>query len=99
MKKQEIINHLAQKNTYQYNLLKTCEELNELSEILLKKVNKFGGPKEPTDDAIIEEIGDVQLRLLVLFEVFDDSKIEERVQYKLKKYKEYIEEGKYTGGI
>lgn len=96
MKKQEIIDHLVSKNTYQYNLLKTCEELNELSEILLKKVNKFGGPKEPTDDAIIEEIGDVQLRLLILFGLFDNDKIDARVAHKLLKYKEYIEEGKYS---
>lgn len=99
MTKLEITQLLATTNGYQYNLLKTAEELTELSEVLLKKVNKMGGPKEPSDQDIIEEIGDVGIRLMILTYLFDQKAIEERINFKLKKYEGWINEGKFTGNI
>ena len=40
MKDKELIKYLVENNDYKYNLLKTAEELNELSTILLQYVNK-----------------------------------------------------------
>ena len=86
-------------NDKDYNLLKAIEELTELQEVLIKKVIKKGGPKEPSNESIIEEIGDVAIRVTILFKVFGQEKCEERMLYKLKKFKSYMDEGKYKGRI
>ena len=99
MTDQETIEKLAGTNSPDYNIIKTCEELAELSEVLLKKLAKRGGPKEPTNDAIIEEIGDVVLRCAILAEVFGEKKVQDRMAYKLDKYREYLEQGLYKGKI
>lgn len=92
-----IIDHLAKTNDPQYNLLKAAEELSELTEALLKRLTK--GERGASDDAIIEEIGDVQIRIGILGRMFGYGKVVERIEGKLKKYKSYVEEGKYDGRI
>lgn len=99
MEYNEVIKHLASSNKYKYNLIKTCEELAELQEVLLKRIVKEGGPKSPPNSSIIEEIGDVQIRLDILKEIFGSDKVTERINQKSKKYISYIEENKYIGTI
>lgn len=92
----EIIKHLALSNKSPYNYLKCVEELTELSEVLMKRSLKEKSDKNPTNDAIIEEIGDVELRLEILKEMMNcHLPVFLRRQFKLKKYKEYIKDGKY----
>jgi len=93
------INKMVETNEYWYNFDKTIEELFELGEVLMKKKLKLGGEKEPTNQAIIEEIGDVQIRLNVLKKLFGEWEVEKRVEDKLSKFEGYYKEGKYIGRI
>jgi len=94
-----IYTHLVNTNEPDYNLTKACEELNELSEVILKRVNKGKTPKSPENKAIIEEIGDVEIRLNILKRIFGLEDCEQRVHDKLTKFEGYIAENKYTGRI
>ncbi len=85
---------LAETNEYNYNILKTIEELNELSLILTQMLTK--GAKHQD---IIDEIGDVKIRIQVLDNLFDKEAIDKRVNHKINKFKGYIEQGKYIGRI
>lgn len=94
------ITHLAQTNKRNYNYLKCVEELTELSEVLMKRVLKGDSDKNPSDKMIIEEIGDVELRVEILKEMLNcDKEVLERKEYKLSKYKQYIENNQYKNGI
>ena len=95
----EMYLHLAKTNSKQYNILKTAEELAELQEVLLKRLTKEGGPKEPTDQSIIEEIGDVKIRLEILSRMLGQTKVKDRIEFKTRQYKIYIKAGKYCGKI
>lgn len=101
MSEEEIINHLAITNKPGYNFDKLSEELAELHEKIIKKKMKEGSSKEPTKDSIIEEIGDVMIRLCVVCKQLEikSEEVKARVEYKLNKYKGYIKEGKYVGRI
>ena len=94
-----VIDELVKTNSYKYNLQKSVEELLELAEILMKKVNKKGGPKEPPDQDVIDEIGDVQIRLEILKEIFGQEAVQARINNKLVQFRNYIEEEKYIGTI
>lgn len=96
MKDKELIKYLVENNDYKYNLLKTAEELNELSTILLQYVNK---DNKIDKQKIIEEIGDSIIRIKVLKKLFSKKKVKERIKFKLDKFRSYIKEGKYKGGI
>ena len=96
MKDKELIKYLVENNDYKYNLLKTAEELQELSLVLTQMALK----EEKVDkQEVIDEIGDVIIRLNVLFHLFSLKKISKRVKFKLDKFRSYIKEGKYKGGI
>lgn len=99
MEYKELINTLVKTNNSNYNLIKACEELTELQEVLLKKIIKSGSPKEPSDKSIIEEIGDVQIRLDILKKLFGEYEVEERIIYKINKFISFIENKKYIGSI
>lgn len=94
-----IIDELVKTNSYKYNLKKSVEELLELAEVLMKKVNKKGGPKEPDNERVIEEIGDVQIRLEVLKEMFGQQAVQERINKKLSQFGGYITNKQYIGTI
>lgn len=94
-----IINELAEKNTWEYNHLKAIEELIELSEVLIKKVTKRGGEKEPTDQSIIDEIGDVIIRIRVLQKLYGKISIQTRYIDKLRKIEGNLKSGKYEGRV
>lgn len=81
---------MIQKNEHSYNILKAAEELQELSLVLIQSLSKGVDEKE-----IIDEIGDVKIRLKVLSKLFPEDKIKERVKYKLNKYLKYISLNKY----
>ena len=94
MKNKELIKYLVENNDYKYNLLKTVEELNELSTILLQYVNK---DNKIDKQKIIEEIGDSIIRIMVLKKLFNKKKINSRIKFKLDKFRSYIKEDKYKG--
>jgi len=96
MTDKELIQYLVDNNDYKYNLLKTAEELNELSTILLQYVNK---DNKIDKQKIIEEIGDSIIRIKVLKKLFNKKKINSRINFKLKKFKSYIKNKKYIGKI
>ncbi len=79
-----IIDILAKKNGYEYNLSKASEELQELSLVLTQKLNK---PYKITDQEIIDEIGDVEIRLAILRKLFNPEKVDKRIAEKLKSFK------------
>ena len=99
MTDEEIVDFMVNKNQEQFNYLKFCEEATELQELLLKKVNKVDKKDIPSNLGIIDEIGDVKVRLLVLEKMFGEDNINERVKYKMEKWKGYIEKGKYQGKL
>ncbi len=47
----------------------------------------------------IEEIGDVKFRVKILEQLYDKDKIKARFEYKVGKCQQYINEGKYIGGV
>jgi NTP pyrophosphatase (non-canonical NTP hydrolase) len=88
---EKVTDLLVKRNDYDYNITKSVEELSELSTILLQKLNK---PNRVDDQKIIDEIGDVYIRLSVLGKMFGTKKVERRITKKLKKYANYIKQGK-----
>ena len=92
----ELSKFLAVKNTVEYNIRKASEELQELSLILTQKLNK---PKKALNNSIIEEIGDVEIRLGVLKELYSKKRIQKRIEFKENKYRKYIRDGKYKNNI
>lgn len=96
MKRKDIINHLIKENDRKYNLLKAAEELQELSLVLTQMALK---EKKVKDQEVIDEIGDVKIRLAVLEGMFSQLKIKRRIRYKLTKFRSYIVLGKYKGHI
>ena len=96
MKNKELIKYLVENNYYKYNLLKTAEELQELSLVLTQMALK----KEKVDkQEVIDEIGDVKIRLKVIQHFFSRKKVKKRIKFKLDKFRSYIKEDKYKGGI
>lgn len=72
----------AAKETREYSILKTVEELNELSTALTQLLTK---PKNPNYKAVNDEMGDVMIRISILVEkkVFDNKAVDERIEEKL----------------
>lgn len=96
MKNSELIKYLADNNDYKYNLLKAAEELQELSLVLTQMTLK----KNKVDEQeVIDEIGDVKIRLKIIEHLFSRKKVKERIKFKLNKFRSYIKEGKYKRGI
>lgn len=93
---QETINKLIETNDPKYNLQKAAEEFQELALVLIQLSLK---PKKVKTQEVIDEIGDCKIRLAILEGIFDPKAIEERVDYKIGKFEEYMKEGKYKGGI
>ena len=96
MNDKELIKYLVENNDYKYNLLKTAEELQELSLVLTQMALK----EEKVDkQEVIDEIGDVIIRLKVIQHLFSRKKVKKRVKFKLNKLKSYIKENKYIGKL
>jgi hypothetical protein len=93
LKKKIVYNHLLNVNDRDYTLRKTIEELQELSLVLIQRLNK--NEVLVPDSNIIEEIGDVKIRLKVLEKMFSSELIKKRINYKLKKFYKYIVDKTY----
>lgn len=89
---EKIIQYLYEKNGEKYNLHKASEECQELGLVLNQYLLK---PKKVDPQEIIDEIGDVKIRLAILEKMFPADKIQQRIDYKLSKYKEYIDHEQY----
>ena len=96
MTNRECIKYLVVNNDYKYNLLKAAEELQELSLALTQMALKENKVEK---QEVIDEIGDVEIRLRVLKYFFDRRKIRSRFQFKMNKLKSYIKKGKYKGAM
>lgn len=91
---QNVIDYMVANNG-SYNFKKTTEELLELALVLTQTNNKkISGA--PIEQEVIDEIGDVIIRLEVLKKLFPMDKIEERVRHKMDKFRGYIETKKYS---
>lgn len=83
---EEIIKYLFQNNGTRYNLHKASEEMQELGLVLNQFLLK---PTKVDEQQIIDEIGDVKIRLAILEKMFPADKVKKRVDYKLSKFREY----------
>ena len=92
-KQQKIIKHLLDNNGEKYNLHKASEECQELGLVLTQYLLK---PTKVDKQEIIDEIGDVIIRVEILKQMFDLDKIQKRIDYKLNKFKEYIDHKSYN---
>lgn len=91
---------ISETNSETYTYSKLIEELFELGEVLSKKINKSGGDKEPPIEKIIEELGDVVLRISLLsYKLNIVQEIEDRMEYKVNHLFDYFLEGKYIGKL
>jgi hypothetical protein len=96
MTDKELIKYLVDNNDYKYNLLKASEELQELALVLTQMALK----EERIDkQEVIDEIGDVKIRLKVLDYLFSKKDVKKRIKYKINKLKSYIKENKYIGKL
>lgn len=83
---------LANDNNAKYNHNKCAEELLELATLLVQRVNK---PTKVSSKKIIEEIGDVRVRLATLEKVYGEKPIQKRINKKSKQLLKWISIGKY----
>lgn len=90
--KDVVYDHLLNVNDREYTINKTIEELLELSLILQQKQNK---PDLVSDEKVIEEIGDVKIRMKILEEIYSKDAVKDRVLHKLSKFYKYIITKKY----
>lgn len=88
--KSTVYQYMINQNAPMYNTLKLIEELNELSTALTQSLTKGIDDKE-----IIEEIGDVKFRLKVIEARYNKEDIEKRIEIKLKKNLEFINNKKF----
>lgn len=94
----EVIEQLQSYNTLDRNILKVVEETTELNEVLIKFITKKPELKPPIAK-IVEEAGDVLLRLKVIAAHFGIADaINERVKHKAAQIGKWMSEDKYKGG-
>lgn len=93
----ELVKQLAESNQEQYNYLKLVEECTELNEAILKSINKIGRSDAPSEQDIIDEMGDVFIRLRILSEKLGFEKVQARINYKLAQMGKWYYSGNYNG--
>jgi len=67
-------------------MIKTCEELGELSAILCKRLN--GSPA--THEQVVDEIADVLIMAHQMRVVFGPGEVDTRIVFKLERTRSYI---------
>lgn len=87
---------LSEQNNGKYNHNKCAEELLELATNLVQRVNK---PSKVSNKKIIEEIGDVRVRLAILEEVYSKKKIQQRIDKKSNQLLKYLKLKKYKNKV
>ena len=90
---EEIIYYLLNNNGVNYNLHKSSEECQELALVLNQYLLK---PTKVDVQQIIDEIGDVYIRMEILKKMFNNDDIQKRIDFKLSKFKEYIDHKLYN---
>lgn len=92
-----ILHTMVTSNQENYNLTKFAEEAGEANVVALQMVNKKGGPKEPRLPELVDELGDLLIRIQVLqIEYGIESLVQERVETKLNKYIEISNNGTHN---
>lgn len=91
---QSVVDYMVANNG-NYNFRKTTEELLELALVLTQTGNKkiSGAPEE---QEVIDEIGDVLIRMEVLKKLYPTDKIQARIDFKMDKFRGYIRTKKYS---
>lgn len=96
---EEVIKLLAKTNKPEYNTLKLSEELAEAQEKVIKFHLKTP-EKKPSLQEVVDELGDVFLRIAIFLEQHElYDMFEERLETKGEKLLKYYKEDKYKGGI
>lgn len=92
-----VIQELVKRNNKKYNIKKCGEEASELGTAIFQLLNKWHSPEKRAEllQAVIDEIGDLEIRLPILKAQIGKALVDKRVRYKLKKYREYIKANKY----
>lgn len=97
---EDLLGFLASDNDKTFNRTKLLEELLELSEKIAKSLNKK--PEyQPSQQDIVEEIGDVLLRLQIYMksEAIPEDLVVDRTLLKINKFLEYLKNNQYVNGI
>jgi len=92
----KIINSIIKNNNPDYQLIKVLEELSELQTALLQYITK---KDKTTKQNVIDEIGDVEIRMEILKNIFGKIQVKKRINFKLGKFAQYIKEKKFSGQI
>lgn len=88
----KLLDSIGIKNGDQYNLIKSAEEASELATVLLQKATKTD---RVDDQEVIDEIGDVFIRLIILSKKFGVENVLQRLEHKLSKFKDYHDSERY----
>lgn len=92
MKLHEVADVLIEKNNIGFNILKLIEETTELNEVLLKYLSKPDALK-PSLQSIVDEAGDVVLRLHIVMETLClTGKLNEKLTSKCEEILAFFEE-------
>jgi NTP pyrophosphatase (non-canonical NTP hydrolase) len=95
-----MIDKLATHNEPEYNEGKLIEELAELMEVIMKRKNKVGCPKQPTIQDLIDELGDVEMRVAIYKKMLGlNADVDIRIGTKLNKFADYLQDNKYGNRI
>jgi NTP pyrophosphatase (non-canonical NTP hydrolase) len=92
LKNDTFLTKITGKNGVNYNLVKSAEESSELATALLQKATK---DIRVEDQAIIDEVGDVFIRLVILTKMYGVDNVLSRLKYKLEKFHEYNDSERY----
>jgi|SRR5581483_5830182 len=92
---QEIVNTLTEMNGERYNIHKASEEAQELGLVLNQYLLK---PTKVDKQEIVDEIGDVLIRIQILMNMglVSEEEVQARIDYKLSKYQEYLDHKLYN---
>ena len=90
----ELYELMHNSNTKDYNRLKAAEECMELALALQQQVLKTS--VKVSDQEIIDEIGDVKIRIKVLEKMYSRKEIRKRVKLKTNKFISWAMSGKHT---
>lgn len=97
-KQKELIEDIRMHNDstgdFLYNLRKASEELQELSLALTQKSLKFD---KISDQEIIDEIGDVEIRIQILKNIYSKEAINKRITTKLRRLNKSLKLGENVG--
>lgn len=89
----KLITRIYLRNGDRYNIHKASEECQELGLVLNQYLLK---PHKVDKQEIIDEIGDVEIRMEILKKIYPIDLIKKRIAYKLSKFETYIDHDIYN---